>query len=85
MTLALVGSAPDILSEARQHRIPWGHAEQASITEAWVTEAHDSGIYVNVWIVDDPAALLTWRAMGLDKLCTNRSAAMLAASGDTKA
>ncbi len=85
VTLALIGSAPGILSAARQHRIPWVHAEHASITEAWVAEAHDSGIDVNAWTVDDPAALPKWRAMGLDKLCTNRPAAMLAASGTATA
>ncbi len=79
ITLALIGSGPEILAHARQHRLPWIHADHVTVDERLLTEAHERGIRVNAWTVDDPATLGRWRAMGLDKLCTNRPADMLTA------
>jgi glycerophosphoryl diester phosphodiesterase len=44
-----------------------------------VAQAHANGIGVNIWTVDDPDSLASWKAMGVDKICTNCPALMLAA------
>ena len=81
VSLALIGGGPGILPLALQHRLPWIHGYHATLDEAIVAEAHANGIRVNAWTVDDPSTLASWIAMGVDKLCTNRPAAMLAAAG----
>ncbi len=79
VTLALIGNGPEILAQARQHRLPWIHGAHGTVTDALVADAHAAGIRVNVWTVDDPARLPHWRRVGIDKLCTNCPATMLAA------
>jgi glycerophosphoryl diester phosphodiesterase len=79
ITLALIGLGPEILPLALQHRLPWIHGYHATLDEAIIREAHANGIKVNAWTVDDPSTLTAWVAKGLDKLCTNRPATMLAA------
>lgn len=79
VTLALIGSGPEILPLARQHGLPWVHGNHGTVDERLIAEAHASGIRVNVWTVDDPATLPAWRAAGVDKVCTNQPARMLAA------
>ncbi|MFW6153809.1 MAG: glycerophosphodiester phosphodiesterase [Planctomycetota bacterium] len=80
ITLALLGTMPDILPLAEKHTLPWIHCHHKSVTAEGVRRAHDRGIAVNVWTVNDPATLGAWRRLGIDKLCTNRPAAMLAAA-----
>ena len=80
VTLALIGWGADILARARQVGLPWIHAHQKTLDAAIVAEAHAAGMRVNVWTVDDPATLAAWATMGLDKICTNRPAIMLAAA-----
>jgi glycerophosphoryl diester phosphodiesterase len=79
VALALIGQGPEILVHARRHRLPWIHAHRGTLDKELVAQAHASGISVNVWTVDDPALLAFWRSTGVDKLCTNRPAMMLAA------
>ncbi len=79
VTLALIGHGPEILPLAQRHHLPWIHAYHATLDAGIVNEAHAHGIRVNVWTVDDPDALGMWAELGLDKLCTNRPAVMLAA------
>jgi len=80
IALALIGQGPDILVHAQRHRLAWIHAHHGTLDESLVAQAHASGIGVNVWTVDDPALLASWRSTGVDKLCTNRPATMLAAA-----
>jgi len=80
ITLALIGDGPEILSNARQHRLPWIHGNSTTVDEELVAQAHASGIRVNVWTVDDPERFAFWKTLGVDKLCTNRPAMMLAAA-----
>lgn len=46
---------------------------------ALVSAAHDAGLGVLVWTVDDPAAALALAAIGVDALCTNDPAGLVAA------
>lgn len=80
ITLALIGNGPEILSPAQQHHIPWLHGEFSTVDEELVAHAHEHGIRVNVWTVDDPERLPFWKGVGVDKICTNRPARMLAAA-----
>lgn len=79
ITLALIGGGPDILEKAKQHGLPWVHAYHLTANADFVAEAHAAGKRVNVWTVDDPETLPAWAAIGVDKICTNRPATMLAA------
>ncbi|NLA36754.1 MAG: glycerophosphodiester phosphodiesterase [Actinobacteria bacterium] len=46
-----------------------------------IARAHDSGIEVNVWTVDDPARIAELGSWGVDSVITNRPALALAALG----
>jgi glycerophosphoryl diester phosphodiesterase len=80
IALALIGDGPEILPLARQHHLPWVHGKASTVDAEFVALAHAHGIRVNVWVVDDPERLTYWRALGVDKLCTNRPGIMLAAA-----
>jgi glycerophosphoryl diester phosphodiesterase len=80
IALALIGRGPEILEPVRRHGLAWIHAQHGTLDEGIVAQAHAEGIGVDVWTVDDPRMLATWTARGVDKLCTNRPAAMLAAA-----
>ena len=80
ITLALIGNAPDILTHAEQHHIPWIHAKHTTLTEEIAVRAHAQGKRINVWTVDDPEKFQHWKALGVDKICTNRPAQMLEAA-----
>ncbi len=75
--LALIGRGPEILRLASRHRLPWIHASHTTLTRQIVAKAHEQGIRVNVWTVDDPGALEYWATAGVDKICTNCPALML--------
>lgn len=81
ISLALIGNGPEILTHARQHALPWIHCNHRTVNKELVAQAHGQGIRVNVWTVDDPQTLPFWRSVGVDKICTNRPALMLAAAG----
>ncbi len=83
ITLALIGHGSGILPPALEHGLPWIHAYHGTLDEAIIAEAHANGLRVNAWTVDDPSMLTSWVAMGLDKVCTNRPAAMLAVAGQS--
>lgn len=76
--LAILGWGPDLLLIARQYHFPWIHGFFATMDSDTVVQAQASGIGVNVWTVDDPETLASWRVMGVDKICTNCPALMLA-------
>ena len=77
ITLALIGKMPEILPLAEKHDLPWIHCHRKTLTEQGVRRAHDCGIAVNVWTVDEPSSIPFWKQLGVDKLCTNRPAAMI--------
>lgn len=80
IALALIGNGPEILPLARHHHLPWIHGHWQTVDRELVAQAHARGIRVNVWTVDDPQRFAFWRDVGVDKLCTNRPAKMLAAA-----
>ncbi len=76
LTLALIGNGPEILTHAEHHHLPWIHGRHTTMTGEIVARAHEKAISVNVWTVDDPATMPFWKAIGVDKICTNRPALM---------
>lgn len=84
ITLALIGYRAEILSHAERHRLPWIHGNRKMVTREIVTRAHAQGIGVAVWVVDDPEQYPRWKALAVDKLCTNRPALLLAGAGQRR-
>ncbi len=78
ISLALIGAGPEILPLAVGRGFPWIHAAYHSLAPELVAEAHANGIRVNVWTVDDPAHASACRMRGVDKICTNNPALMMA-------
>lgn len=78
--LALIGNGPEVLTLARKHGLPWIHCNHRTVDKELVAQAHRHGVLVGVWTVDGPDTLPFWRALGVDKICTNRPAPMLAAA-----
>ncbi len=76
--LALIGPGPELLTAAREHGLPWIHVHHPTLSPELVATAHAEGIKVNTWTVDDTGLLESYRDFGIDKLCTNRPAEMLA-------
>ena len=42
------------------------------LTDKWIKEAHDLGMVVNVWTVDDPAKIQAFAQLGVDYITTNK-------------
>lgn len=86
VSFALIGEGPAILDEAVRRGFPWIHGHHPTVDAPLVARAREAGIRVNVWTVDDPAAVAEWRRIGVDKICTNRPADILpAAAADRSA
>ena len=77
--LAILGWGSDLLQIAQEHHFPWIHGFFATMDADIIAQAHANGMSVDVWTVDDPDSLASWKAMGVDKICTNCPALMLAA------
>jgi glycerophosphoryl diester phosphodiesterase len=78
VTLALIGETPVILAWALEHRFPWIHCSDSSLTAELVARAHAGGLRVGVWTVDDPGRFRLWAAQGVEKIITNNPREMLA-------
>ena len=83
--LALLGNGPEILPRAMAHHLPWIHAHYSTIDSDRVGRAHKAGIKVNIWTLDDPALVPGFVQAGVDKICSNRPAAIHAALSGAKA
>ncbi len=80
MVLAMLGNGPPALEQARTHGFGWVHSHHEGVTAELVARAHDSGVKVMAWTVDDPARFGYFAELGVDKLCTNRPGDMLTVS-----
>lgn len=80
VALALIGNGPEILRLAQEHSFSWIHVHHKTVDRQLIEDAHNGGICVNVWTVDEPDQLAFWKDMGADKICTNQPAVMLAAA-----
>jgi glycerophosphoryl diester phosphodiesterase len=66
---------PALVAAAVRTCVEHGHAAvhpwDPSVDEALVALAHDAGIAVNTWTVDDPSRIRALAAMGVDGIVTN--------------
>ena len=53
------------------------------LTDAWIKEAHDLGMVVNVWTVDNASDMLLYISKGVDFITTNESETGLLLTGRT--
>jgi glycerophosphoryl diester phosphodiesterase len=70
LTINLADPAPmiDALAERRHRAV---HPHVAFVDAELVARAHQAGLQVNVWTVDDPATIQVLHAMGVDAVITN--------------
>lgn len=62
-------------------RVLCTHVDTPDLGAAVVAEAHERGVAVLVWTVDDAARAVVLASEGVDALCTNEPAALVAAVG----
>ncbi len=77
--LAIIGDGQKILPLAIKHKLAWIHCLYSTINQELINHAHDEGIKVNAWTVDDPGIALQLAQYGIDKLCSNRPAEIMVA------
>lgn len=73
--------APAALSFARElgARVLCAHLDAPGLDAALVDAAHSAGVAVLVWTVDDPARARALSRIGVDAVCTNDPAGVVAA------
>lgn len=77
--LCILGNADKILHQAEEMDFPWIHSHFASVNGDVVAAAHAQGRRVMIWTMDKPALFQHYVRLGVDKVCTNCAAEMLAA------
>lgn len=75
------GSPASLIGRAKAHDMAAIHPHDLLVDRAFVTRAHDAGLEVNVWTVDDPDRLRELASFGVDSLITNDPAAAILALG----
>ena len=70
---------PESIKIAARHGHHAIHPHVATIDAAYVELAHDHGLAVNVWTVDDPERIRELAGWGVDGICTNVPAVAIAA------
>lgn len=79
VVLAYTGRTTGVVDTAIGHKFQWVHPRFNIADAAFVEKAHSAGLKVNVWTVDDPGRVAHWRAVGVDKICSNRPGPMMEA------
>lgn len=67
----VVDVADETLSTLLEHDHRVLHPHYRAVTQALLESCHASGIVVNAWTLDDPAAMRRLEDWGLDGVCTN--------------
>ena len=71
----------EVLHQAVAHQHTALHPRHEAVTPELVAAAHDLGVAVHAWTVDDPARIRELADAGVDAVITNAAAAALAALG----
>ena len=71
----------DMIAYARENGFRALHPHASAVNCAFVRRAHDAGIQVNVWTVDEPEQIREMLAAGVDRIITNDPAGALAVCG----
>lgn len=72
-------TGPASVELAAEHGFEAIHPHVATVDAALVDLAHDHGLAVNVWTVDDPERMRELASWGVDGICTNVPAIAVAA------
>jgi glycerophosphoryl diester phosphodiesterase len=65
-----------LIARAEGHRLQAIHPHDHLVDSAFVARAHDAGLAVNVWTVDDADRARSLIEMGVDAIITNRPGAL---------
>ncbi len=60
-----------LVARATEHGFDAVHPHDLLVDRSFVDRAHQAGLAINVWTVDDPARMLALRDMGVDAVITN--------------
>jgi glycerophosphoryl diester phosphodiesterase len=66
----ITGKAAD-LEIAITHRLQWFNVHFSQADEALMRRAHEAGLKVTIWTLDDPQQWGHFAALGVDSVCTN--------------
>lgn len=69
--LALISGSAEDLEIAIKHGLPWFNVEYHAADEALVRRAHEAGVKVSIWTMDEPELWDYYADMGVDIICTN--------------
>ncbi len=69
--LALITGRGADLNLVLQHNLQWLNVAYPEVDEALVRSAHQAGVRVMVWTMDDPARWNEFAGLGVDCICTN--------------
>lgn len=69
--LALISGSARDLEIAIKHGLPWFNVEYHQADEALVRRAHEAGVQVSIWTMDEPELWGHYADMGVDIICTN--------------
>lgn len=70
-TLALITGKGEDLQVAIDHGLQWFNVYYHEATPALVQQAHEAGLRVMIWTMDDPLLWEYYAQMGVDGICTN--------------
>jgi len=77
--LAFLSSKAGGVATAIEHGFPWVHLHFGAVNPDTVAAAHAAGVRVMTWTMDRAERFAHYTRLGVDKVCTNHPAYMLAA------
>lgn len=77
--LAFLSSGCGGVATAIEHGFPWVHLHTGAVNPDTMAAAYAAGLRVMAWTLDRPERFAHYARLGVDKVCTNRPADMLAA------
>ncbi|MCX7597868.1 MAG: glycerophosphodiester phosphodiesterase family protein [Armatimonadetes bacterium] len=69
--IALISGRGQDLEIALRHGLPWFNVEYHAVDEALVRQAHEAGVKVSIWTMDEPQLWDYYAALGVDIICTS--------------
>jgi glycerophosphoryl diester phosphodiesterase len=69
--LALITDRAADLEIALEHSLPWLNITYPEADEALARRAHEAGVRITIWTMDDPARWAHFAGLGVDIVCTN--------------
>lgn len=69
--LALISGHAGDLEAVLRHGLPWFNVEYHHVDEALIRRAHEAGVRVSIWTMDEPECWDYYAGLGVDIICTN--------------